>query len=522
MSSTDNFQASLDSNIVDSNQWTSLYCSNLWTNSSLRQARLNRNTGIAYNVPKQEYENKEDCLNIVHRSSYFIPNIHSTPVRKTDNNGKCNPSNELNINDTVTNNMDNIDKARASNSCIPSISRQIDSNFHQKFSSSEVYCQSSNNNRRLKKCGIRGIGCIVSLSVTDTQIKKRTQIQACSISIMIMAIVTISFILVNFTGNKRIFTNSSFNSNVLNSIIVPTDIIQNNNITYISNATTENIPNKTTDLYTKYMPNTTEAMEITLVSDIISKIRKNIRTYPKMSDNNLRANNSSSYKPKEINNRDLTQQFCRCQIDEVCMLNEGSGTALCRKVIDETDPTGCGGLCELETEACQFVDRARGVRVCRLINMVICGTDEWRCRNGLCVAASARCDGSIHCYDKSDEIFCDCDLTKHFRCGNAISCFSNEKLCDGVIDCWDGFDEVNCTTECPQSQFTCTNGQCILESRFCDGFADCEDESDEPEGCNKECGAHEFRCNNKRCVSLSLKCNGEDNCGDGTDEERCF
>lgn len=42
--------------------------------------------------------------------------------------------------------------------------------------------------------------------------------------------------------------------------------------------------------------------------------------------------------------------------------------------------------------------------------------------------------------------FTECDLTKQFRCGHSISCFSHTKLCDGIIDCWDGYDEVNCTT----------------------------------------------------------------------------
>ncbi|CAH2050397.1 unnamed protein product, partial [Iphiclides podalirius] len=175
------------------------------------------------------------------------------------------------------------------------------------------------------------------------------------------------------------------------------------------------------------------------------------------------------------------------------MLQESSGTSVCRIAIDQNDPTGCGGLCALDTEACQLVDKARGVRVCRLLSQVTCSPQEWRCRNGFCVSADARCDGSIQCYDRSDEMHCDCDLSKQFRCGQSISCFSNTKLCDGVIDCWDGFDEVNCTAECPEDQFTCTNGQCILSTRFCDGLADCGDGSDEPNGCDGACNAHEIR-----------------------------
>lgn len=52
------------------------------------------------------------------------------------------------------------------------------------------------------------------------------------------------------------------------------------------------------------------------------------------------------------------------------------------------------------------MDKARGVRVCRLLTLVTCSPKEWRCRNGLCVPAEARCDGSIQCYDRSDEMYC--------------------------------------------------------------------------------------------------------------------
>lgn len=55
-----------------------------------------------------------------------------------------------------------------------------------------------------------------------------------------------------------------------------------------------------------------------------------------------------------------------------------------------------------------------------------------------CVAISTQT--FIYMYTVSD-----CDLTKQFRCGHSMSCFSNTKLCDGVIDCWDGYDEMNCT-----------------------------------------------------------------------------
>lgn len=86
---------------------------------------------------------------------------------------------------------------------------------------------------------------------------------------------------------------------------------------------------------------------------------------------------------------------------------------------------GCGGLCALETEACQLVDKARGVRVCRLLAMATCSPHEWRCRNGLCVPAEARCDGAIQCYDRSDEMHCG---KKSDHCKHAPNIFSALKM----------------------------------------------------------------------------------------------
>lgn len=60
----------------------------------------------------------------------------------------------------------------------------------------------------------------------------------------------------------------------------------------------------------------------------------------------------------------------------------------------------------METEACHLVDKIRGVRVCRLLTQVTCSSEDWRCRNGFCVSSEARCDGYIHCYDRSDEMHC--------------------------------------------------------------------------------------------------------------------
>ncbi|KAG7310688.1 hypothetical protein JYU34_003493 [Plutella xylostella] len=518
------------SEILDgSSNWDTLYCSHLWSNSHLRSAIINGNHHDNNKMIKYCYTCRGKIRKYEIRSpkDSFIPNTHSTPNGKTFINNNisleensrivedacsivvpCNRSSSVHKNDEPI--------ETENNQCIPSISRQVDSSLRQKYSSYEPR-PNNVSHRRLRK-SLKGIGCVVSLALTDTPVKKRTQIQACSIIVMIVAIVVITFVLVNCTS-------PNFKSNVLSSTAVPTQVLKSNESTSaIINLDLQ--PQQRTETTTSVVDTTTvEPLVLTTrntskLSDVLEKIRKNIKTFSKDAKKSY-VDVVMDKKPKEINNRDLSLKFCSCQTDEVCMLNENSGTALCKKAIDIDDPTGCGGLCALETEACQLVDRARGVRVCRLLTLITCGEDEWRCRNGLCVDAAARCDGTIQCYDRSDEIHCDCDLTKQFRCGNSISCFPNSKLCDGVIDCWDGFDEVNCTTECPQDQFTCTDGQCIISSRFCDGLADCADGSDEPNGCDGACGTHEMRCLNRRCVPLTDRCNAIDNCGDNSDELQC-
>ncbi|KAM3967756.1 uncharacterized protein ACR2FA_011298 [Aphomia sociella] len=499
----------------------SLYCSHLWSNSNLRRAILNAPYAES-KVIKYCYtcKGKIRKYEIKVPSENFVPNSHSTPNRKINEdiqplgeileNSLSEDPQYIRSNDRSSAIPDTNLQIAHDNDCIPSISSQIDSNFRQKFTSYEMR-PNEINQRRLRK-SLKGIGCIVNFSLTDSPVKKRTQIQACSISVMIVAIVIISFILVNFTTPN--FTRAT---KVVSTIVVPTKKFESNKSSMTSTIIYTDVTLLTDETTTMY-PTTVEPFiqtteNISLMSSIISKIRKNIRTYPK--------DNKERNKAKEIINRDLSEKFCSCQTNEVCMLDENSGKSVCKQSVDVDDPTGCGGLCALETEACQLVDKMRGVRVCRLLTLVTCSPQEWRCRNGLCVHAVARCDGSIQCYDRSDEMHCDCDLSKQFRCGHSISCFPNTKLCDGVIDCWDGFDEVNCTAECPKDQFTCTDGQCILSSRFCDGFTDCEDGSDEPHGCDGGCSAHELRCVNQRCVSRSVRCDGHDNCGDATDELHC-
>ncbi|XP_075972615.1 uncharacterized protein LOC142974266 isoform X2 [Anticarsia gemmatalis] len=388
----------------------SLYCSHLWTNSKLRNGIVNaqcrdRNMITYCYTCKGKIRKYE-----VKSPRSFAPRNHSTPSKETTIETEEPPENELQeypieintsrevcpYNNSVPRDPESTNVE--SNLRIPSISQQIDSSFRQKYISYEM--ESNNIRRQRLSKSMRGFGCIVNFATTDSPVKKRTQIQACSISVMIVAIVIISFILVNFTNpNFKGLTDKT------STTVVPTKTVDfNETASAITNVYSDLPSIKEINVTEEYFTTTESSDVITESSsstNVIAKIRKNIRTYPKASNKN-----EHSAIHKDINNRDLSQRFCSCQNNEICMLDENSGTSVCRKPIDDDDPTGCGGLCALETEACQLVDKARGVRVCRLLTLVTCSPEEWRCRNGLCVPAAARCDGAIQCYDRSDEMYC--------------------------------------------------------------------------------------------------------------------
>nr|XP_024217059.1 sortilin-related receptor isoform X2 [Halyomorpha halys] len=207
-----------------------------------------------------------------------------------------------------------------------------------------------------------------------------------------------------------------------------------------------------------------------------------------------------------------------CTVGEVCLALEGDSVPICRAIIDQTDPTGCGGLCQLGTEICHRL--AQGAFRC--VDDSKCLDTEWQCGNSLCIPLIKRCDGHFNCYDHTDESNCDCDLNTHFQCGKNLSCLPRTKRCDGIVDCWDAADESNCTIAClDETQFTCNDSQCIPSKNFCDGFVDCKDHSDEPFGCGGVCKNHEWRCSNGRCIVKRDVCNGHDDCGDNSDEMKC-
>lgn len=320
----------------------SLYCSHLWSNSNLRKTIIN-----GANSENKEIKYCYTCKGKIRKyelkstSEHFIPDDHSTPNEKLKD---IKPrSSEIQQNNSFAEIIEFMPSSRSynknnervnmdNNECIPSISHQIDSSFRHKFTSYELRANDINQ-RRLRK-SLRGIGCIVNFSLTDSPVKKRTQIQACSIIVMIVAIVVISFVLVNFTTPNLIRA-----TNVASTIVVPT-----NNLDSSENSTTSTnvYPDPKIEMnasiieYSTTMePSVSTTENISLTSSVIAKIRKNIRTYPK----DIKRQRHSQ-KPKEIINRDLSERFCSCQSNEVCMLEENTGTSICKKAVDTDDPTG--------------------------------------------------------------------------------------------------------------------------------------------------------------------------------------
>lgn len=330
---------------ASTSNWDQLYCSHLWSNSNLRRIILNNVVSVDDKAITYCYtcKGKMRKYEIKSPKASFVPSDHSTPNLKISmketgasldevrEDAVCD-SDRPDIFSYGRNSMKVSSTEVENNRCIPSISQQVDSSFRQKFTSYEPQSNEINT-RRLSK-SLKGIGCIVDFALTDP-VKKRTQIQACSISVMIVAIIVISFVLVNFTTPS--FTNVT---KVISTTVVPTSTTIFNQTTSavthlaLPSAQLPEIDTTEISLATEILSSTTE--NNSLITMVISKIRKNIRTYPRNS-----SKSKESQRPKDIINRDIvSQSFCSCQIEEICMLDEKSGTPDCKKAVDAGDPTG--------------------------------------------------------------------------------------------------------------------------------------------------------------------------------------
>lgn len=403
-----------DINDSSASNWDALYCSHLWSDSNLRREVINA-TYTDGKVIKYCYTCKGKIRKYEIRSPRqdFVPNNHSTPIPKITIKNEESYNRPANTSFRHTDNVSSVETGQS----IPTISHHIDTSFRHKYTTYEMRPHEVNR-RRIRK-SLKGIGCIVNLALIDSPVKKRTQIQACSISVMIIAIVVISFILVNFTTPS--FTNP--NDVVTSTIVVPT---------MSSNETSSTI-NKYNKTIQSVNFNDTEQVAITEknvmpISNSISTETTNIEVSDKVHKESKLGEALDS--PETSTN--LPPDFCSCQTIEICMLETTTGEGICRTPLDQEDPTGinkiflivlylyvqkltivfyfagCGGLCALNNEACREIDKATGLKYCMSLlgPTSSCVDDEWQCRNSRCVPAEARCNGTPQCYDKSDEMNC--------------------------------------------------------------------------------------------------------------------
>ncbi|XP_038053548.1 transmembrane protease serine 6-like [Patiria miniata] len=64
---------------------------------------------------------------------------------------------------------------------------------------------------------------------------------------------------------------------------------------------------------------------------------------------------------------------------------------------------------------------------------------------GLCLVASAKCDGFLDCLNGEDENECaEVYCPSSYHCSQTKTCIVSEQLCDGEIHCEHGDDEVEC------------------------------------------------------------------------------
>lgn len=100
------------------------------------------------------------------------------------------------------------------------------------------------------------------------------------------------------------------------------------------------------------------------------------------------------------------------------------------------------------------------------------------------------------------------------KCANVSTCYLESWRCDGEADCFDKSDEINCNRNisCSEDKFECSNGQCIDISWRCDGEIDCPNDelNCRDNGTILNCKPNSFKCaDGKMCIPSSWQCDGK-------------
>ncbi|CAH2101411.1 unnamed protein product [Euphydryas editha] len=153
--------------------------------------------------------------------------------------------------------------------------------------------------------------------------------------------------------------------------------------------------------------------------------------------------------------------------------------------------------------------------------------NEFECRDGTCITADRKCDGTIDCPDGTDEKHYLCRKTECpdylFRCTYG-ACVDGTASCNGVSDCVDNSDELqpkcNNNSAIIGDKFKCDDGNLVELYTICDAIKDCKDGSDETlKACaGNICPSNLFQCAYGACVDEGVDCDDIDDCADGSDE----
>ncbi|CAF1547490.1 unnamed protein product [Adineta steineri] len=91
---------------------------------------------------------------------------------------------------------------------------------------------------------------------------------------------------------------------------------------------------------------------------------------------------------------------------------------------------------------------------CHLLEFFKCETDEFQCRNGMCIPAEFAFDATPDCMDSSDEQALDVLYKRHSQCAKESPSECDDRLCH-------------------KDQFSCGNGECVPWSAILNDQNDC-------------------------------------------------